>query len=162
GLPFACEFDSAVFYDSLHHAVDESAALRGAYRALRPGGVCVTSEPGAGHECSPEAREAVARYGVTEKSMPPRRVIELGPGRRVPALAGLPARLRPAPRRAPPRPRRLRPGAPPAAVAEAPAVLAGAEVARGGAGRVRDPHGRAGLRQAPGQPAARRRARGRD
>ncbi|MCC6416695.1 MAG: class I SAM-dependent methyltransferase [Gemmataceae bacterium] len=77
-LPFDGEFDGAVFYDALHHAVDEAAALRGAYQALRPGGVCVTSEPGEGHHQSPEARAAVARYNVTEKEMPPRRILELG------------------------------------------------------------------------------------
>lgn len=77
-LPFDDEFDCAVFYDALHHAVDEEAALRGAFRALRPGGVCVASEPGEGHHLSREAREAVRKYNVTEKEMPPRRVIEVG------------------------------------------------------------------------------------
>ncbi len=77
-LPFDGEFNGAVFYDALHHAVDEAAAVRGAYRALRPGGVCVTSEPGEGHGRSPAAVEAVRRYNVTEKEMPPARVIELG------------------------------------------------------------------------------------
>jgi SAM-dependent methyltransferase len=77
-LPFDREFDGAVFYDALHHAVDEAAALAGAFRALRPGGVCVTSEPGEGHHISPEALAAVRRYNVTEKEMPPRRIIELG------------------------------------------------------------------------------------
>ncbi len=77
-LPFEDDFDAVVFYDSLHHAVDEATAVRGAYRALKSGGVCLASEPGAGHEHSPEARAAVARYHVTEKAMPPRHVIELG------------------------------------------------------------------------------------
>jgi SAM-dependent methyltransferase len=77
-MAFDVEFDCAVFFDALHHAVDEAAAVRGAARALRRGGVCVTSEPGAGHHHSPEARAAVARYNVTEKEMPPRRIIELG------------------------------------------------------------------------------------
>jgi SAM-dependent methyltransferase len=77
-MAFAREFDAAVFFDALHHAVDEAAAVAGAFRALKPGGVCLTSEPGEGHHLSAEARAAVARYGVTEKEMPPRRVIELG------------------------------------------------------------------------------------
>jgi SAM-dependent methyltransferase len=77
-MAFDGEFDGAVFFDALHHAVDEAAAVRGAARALRRGGVCVASEPGAGHHDSAEARAAVLRYNVTEKEMPPRRVIELG------------------------------------------------------------------------------------
>jgi SAM-dependent methyltransferase len=77
-LPFDGEFDAAVFYDSLHHAVDEAAAVRGAFRALRSGGVCVTSEPGQGHHLSADSIEAVRRYNVTEKEMPPARVAELG------------------------------------------------------------------------------------
>jgi SAM-dependent methyltransferase len=77
-LTFAGAFDAAVFYDSLHHAVDERLALRAAWRALRPGGVCVTSEPGEGHHLAPAAAEAVVRYNVTEKDMPPRKIIALG------------------------------------------------------------------------------------
>jgi SAM-dependent methyltransferase len=77
-MAFDDEFDAAVFYDALHHAVDGRAAVAGAYRALKGGGMCVTSEPGQGHHLSPEARAAVHRYNVTEKEMPPRRVIELG------------------------------------------------------------------------------------
>jgi ubiquinone/menaquinone biosynthesis C-methylase UbiE len=68
-------FDCAVFYDSLHHAVDEEKALSSAYVALRPGGLCVTVEPGAGHTRSPESQKAVETYGVTEKDMPPRRIL---------------------------------------------------------------------------------------
>jgi len=70
-------FDCAVFYDSLHHAVDEALAVRKAYQALRPGGICVANEPGKGHATSPEAMRAVERFGVTEKEMPPSRIIEL-------------------------------------------------------------------------------------
>jgi SAM-dependent methyltransferase len=77
-LPFAGEFDAAVFYDALHHAEDEAAALAGAYRALKPGGVCVTVEPGEGHHDAPSSREAVERFGVTEKDMPPHHVLAVG------------------------------------------------------------------------------------
>ena len=45
---FPCEFDCAVFYDSLHHADDERAALRLAFDVLKPGGVLITHEPGGG------------------------------------------------------------------------------------------------------------------
>lgn len=75
GLAFDGEFDGALFFDSLHHAVDEEAALAGAYRALRPGGVLVTHEPGEGHEENPATQAAVARYGVTERDMPPRHIV---------------------------------------------------------------------------------------
>jgi SAM-dependent methyltransferase len=77
-LPFGEECDAVVFFDALHHAVDERVAIASAYRALRRGGVCVTSEPGEGHHLSAEAREAVRRYDVTEKEMPPRHIINLG------------------------------------------------------------------------------------
>ncbi len=76
-LAFDGEFDCAVFFDSLHHAVDERAALLGAYRALRSGGVLVTHEPGEGHAEHPATRAAVAHYGVTEKDMPPRHIVRL-------------------------------------------------------------------------------------
>jgi SAM-dependent methyltransferase len=77
-MPFDGEFDCAVFYDALHHAVDEEAALRAVWRALRPGGVCISSEPGDGHAGTPASRHAVERYSVTERDMPPRTVIAAG------------------------------------------------------------------------------------
>jgi ubiquinone/menaquinone biosynthesis C-methylase UbiE len=77
-LPFDAEFDAALFYDALHHAVDEEAALAAVYRALKPGGWCITCEPGAGHSTSEGARHAVATYGVTEKDMPPSKIIRVG------------------------------------------------------------------------------------
>lgn len=76
-MNFAAPFDCAVFYDSLHHAVDERAALASVYRALRPGGVLITHEPGAGHSNSPESIRAMKLYGVTEKDMPPSHIREL-------------------------------------------------------------------------------------
>jgi SAM-dependent methyltransferase len=71
-------FDCAVFYDSLHHAIDEEMAVRMACRALKPGGVCVASEPGQGHAQSATSLWAVHRFGVTEKDMPPARIKALG------------------------------------------------------------------------------------
>ena len=75
-LEYRDEFDAAIFYDALHHAEDELEALAGAHRALKAGGVCITVEPGSGHALS--ALDTVTRFGVTEKDMPPARIIELG------------------------------------------------------------------------------------
>jgi len=77
-MPFEEEFDGALFFDSLHHSVSETDALRMVHRALKPGGVCVTSEPGRGHADSADARHAVETYQVTERDMPPERIIRAG------------------------------------------------------------------------------------
>jgi SAM-dependent methyltransferase len=77
-LAFRDEFDAVVFFDSLHHAEDERLAIRKAFEALKPGGVCLAEEPGRGHHDSDEARHAVAEFGVTEKDMPPDHVVALG------------------------------------------------------------------------------------
>lgn len=79
-MPFSQEFEVAIFYDSLHHAVNERAALAKAYQALTPGGVCITVEPGEGHSQDPHAQEAVRLFGVTEKDMSPGHIIDLGKG----------------------------------------------------------------------------------
>ncbi len=71
-------FDAAVFFDSLHHAEDEFAALRSVYRLLKPGGVCLTCEPGVNHGAAETSLEAVETYGVTEKDMPPKLVARAG------------------------------------------------------------------------------------
>lgn len=68
-------FDAVVFYDCLHHADDERAALASAYRALKPGGVCITHEPGEGHAETPASIEAMRIYGVSERDMPPHLII---------------------------------------------------------------------------------------
>lgn len=77
-LGYESEFDCAVFYDALHHAVDESLAVKAAFTALKPGGVCVTSEPGKGHARHPASVRAIEEFGVTEKDMPPAKIISLG------------------------------------------------------------------------------------
>ncbi|MGA2838052.1 MAG: class I SAM-dependent methyltransferase [Acidimicrobiales bacterium] len=64
-------YDIAVFFDSLHHSVDEIHPLRLAFEALRPGGVCIVCEPGKGHADAETSREAVAGHGVTERDMTP-------------------------------------------------------------------------------------------
>ena len=74
-MSFRDEFDAAIFYDALHHAEDEKAALAGAYNALKPGGICIASEPGEGHGATEAAQYAVRSFGVTEKDMPPHHII---------------------------------------------------------------------------------------
>jgi 2-polyprenyl-3-methyl-5-hydroxy-6-metoxy-1,4-benzoquinol methylase len=68
-------FDYAIFHDALHHAESELAALRCAYTALAPGGCLITLEPGSAHATALTSRDAVARFGVHEKSMPPSHII---------------------------------------------------------------------------------------
>lgn len=68
---FDSEFDCAVFFDSLHHCMDEAATLAAVYRALKPGGVLVTHEPGAGHSRHPDSVRAREQFGVNERDMPP-------------------------------------------------------------------------------------------
>ena len=70
--------DYALFYDSLHHAEDEGAALRCAYRSLRAGGMLIAFEPGRGHSKKPNSVRAVAEYGVHEKEMPADYIVKLG------------------------------------------------------------------------------------
>jgi SAM-dependent methyltransferase len=77
-LAFRDEFDAVVFFDCLHHADDEALAIRKAFAALKPGGVLLADEPGVGHSTTPESLAAMAKYGVTEKDMPPSRIVELG------------------------------------------------------------------------------------
>jgi SAM-dependent methyltransferase len=75
-LGFSAEFDAVVFFDSLHHAIDEAAALRCAFEALKPGGVCIALEPGRGH--GRKSRAIDAEFDVTDKDMPPRYVCRVG------------------------------------------------------------------------------------
>jgi SAM-dependent methyltransferase len=75
-LTFDSAFDAVIFFDSLHHAIDEAAALRGAFRALGPGGICVALEPGRGHQRKSEAIEA--EFDVTDKDMPPSHICRVG------------------------------------------------------------------------------------
>jgi len=75
-MNFESEFDCAVFFDALHHSINEEDAIRMVYKALKPGGVCITSEPGICHADMPRSIEAVRKYNVTERDMPPGRIIK--------------------------------------------------------------------------------------
>ena len=75
-LKFENEFDCVVFFDCLHHADDERAALASAWRALKPGGVVITHEPGEGHSVGPHSVRAMELYGVNERDMPPALIIK--------------------------------------------------------------------------------------
>ncbi len=77
-LPFIQEFDYAIFYDCLHHCDDVYAALSTVHRALKPGGICITLEPGIGHAKAPGSIKAMEMWGVTERDMPPSLIIRAG------------------------------------------------------------------------------------
>src|SRR5262249_46788548 len=77
-MSFGGMFDVALFYDSVHHAVDERQAIAGAYRALKTGGLCLTSDPGRGHAGPRIALARGRKQGVTEKLLPIRRIFSLG------------------------------------------------------------------------------------
>jgi len=72
------KFDCALFYDSLHHAEDERAALRCAHRALRDGGMLIAFEPGHGHSGKAASVRAVREFGFHEKDMPADYIVRLG------------------------------------------------------------------------------------
>lgn len=71
-------FDATLFFSSLHHAEDEAAALRTAYRLLKPDGMLIAFEPGEGHGGTASSRRAVEEFGVHEKDMPIAKIVELG------------------------------------------------------------------------------------
>ncbi len=59
-------FDAAIFFSSLHHAEDEAAAVRNAYRMLKPNGLLIAFEPGGGHGSTTSSQHAVANSGCTK------------------------------------------------------------------------------------------------
>jgi SAM-dependent methyltransferase len=73
-LADAGTYDLAIFFDALHHSVDETHPLRLAFEALRPGGVCVICEPGKGHANASTSQAAMSDHGVTERDMTPKMV----------------------------------------------------------------------------------------
>jgi ubiquinone/menaquinone biosynthesis C-methylase UbiE len=71
-------YDCVVFYDSLHHAEDERAALTVAYKSLKKDGILITLEPGGGHSKANISIDVSKKYGVAEKDMPPYYIIKIG------------------------------------------------------------------------------------
>ncbi|NTW61858.1 methyltransferase domain-containing protein [Candidatus Saccharibacteria bacterium] len=71
-MRFKDDFDVAIFSDSLHHTDDEGETLKSVYKILKPGGKIIICEPGTGHSKSAGSLEAVKKYGVSERDMPPR------------------------------------------------------------------------------------------
>ncbi len=69
GFDLGADFDSVLIYDALHHCQDETAVLRHAYAALRPGGTILLVEPDWFHEYGRSARHDRAHYGTTERGM---------------------------------------------------------------------------------------------
>lgn len=76
GLDLDNEYDAVIFYSSLHHAEDELGAIRSAYKALKPGGVLLTIEPGKGHE--ENSQHVIEEYDVGDRDMPPSLQIRRG------------------------------------------------------------------------------------
>jgi SAM-dependent methyltransferase len=72
------QFDYVIFYDSLHHAEDEMAAMRCAHSVLRPGGAMIAFEPRDGHSQTSTSIAAIEKYRVHEKDMPVSRIAQLG------------------------------------------------------------------------------------
>jgi len=77
-LSFGGMFDAVLFCDSLHHAVDEREVIAAAYRALKAGGICLTSEPGRGHVAEPASLAGGRNSAAVEKDMPIRKIFALG------------------------------------------------------------------------------------
>jgi 2-polyprenyl-3-methyl-5-hydroxy-6-metoxy-1,4-benzoquinol methylase len=66
-------FDGCVAYDMLHHVERLDRVMQAVHGRLRAGGRFVAVEPNWLHRYSPEAREAVERFGVREEGIAPHR-----------------------------------------------------------------------------------------
>jgi len=75
GLEYRDAFDYAIFYDSLHHAVDEVEAIGSAFRALKKGGKLICHELGQGHSKASASVKATQLWDITEKDMPPQKIV---------------------------------------------------------------------------------------
>jgi len=77
-MNFNSEFDCVIFIDSLHHCDNTERVIKNAYNALKKGGICIISEPGLNHSKAPYSINAVKKYGVLEKDMPPKLTRKIG------------------------------------------------------------------------------------
>ena len=71
------EFDCIVSYDTLHHAENEHLTIECVFKALKAGGAFISMEPGTGHADAEGSIRARREFGVIEKDMPPRHIMEL-------------------------------------------------------------------------------------
>lgn len=68
--------DAVLAFDAFHHIPDRRKALTEFHRALRPGGRVVLAEPNAAHEHAAVSREVMEKYGILEKGMDWKDVLE--------------------------------------------------------------------------------------
>jgi 2-polyprenyl-3-methyl-5-hydroxy-6-metoxy-1,4-benzoquinol methylase len=61
--------DIVIFYDALHHCLDDEKAMQAAYAYLKPNGILILAEPNAIHTENEGAKTAVDKYGVTERGI---------------------------------------------------------------------------------------------
>ena len=61
--------DAVLAYESFHHIPDRPRALAGYARVLKDAGRVVLAEPGAAHEESEVAVQAMAKFGILERGM---------------------------------------------------------------------------------------------
>jgi SAM-dependent methyltransferase len=74
----ASTFDVVLFYDALHHAEEPTKAMACAFHALKPDGMLIAFEPGAGHHEAATSQEAIRRFGVHERDMPVSLIFQMG------------------------------------------------------------------------------------
>ena len=71
-------YDVVIWNGSLHHSLDFKSAMSCSYRALRPGGLLLASEPGIGHSLRPSTRAWHRQTGATERDTPPIKTVAYG------------------------------------------------------------------------------------
>lgn len=77
-IEYVNQFNYIIFFDSLHHSIQSQLVMDRAFKALKPGGSLIASEPGRGHSKTENSIKAVEKYDVTEKDMPPNLIIRMG------------------------------------------------------------------------------------